>query len=54
MHAGNFSHALDDVFQMLQIFDFHDDVDVGLAVLGASADAADISFEIADDRSDLL
>ena len=54
MHAGNFADAVDYVFEVLQVFDLHDDVDVGLAVFGAGAYAADVGFEVADDGGDLL
>lgn len=54
MHPRNFSHAVDDVFEMLQVFDLDDDIDIGLAVLGAGADIADVGFRVANDSSDLL
>jgi hypothetical protein len=54
MHTGDFAHSVDYVFEVLEVFDFHDDVDVGLAVFGAGAYAADVGFEVADYGGDLL
>src|SRR5580704_7429458 len=52
--ARDFAYAIDDIFQVLQVCDVEHDVDVGLAVIGAGFDIADVGFGIADDGSDLL
>lgn len=54
MHAGDFSYALDDAFQVLQVGDVEDDVYVGLAVGGAGFDVADVGFGVANDGGDLF
>src|SRR5581483_8474602 len=54
MHTRDFPHAVDDVFEVLQVFDFDHDIHIGLTVFGAGADVADVGFGVADDGSDLL
>src|SRR5690242_1436216 len=54
MHAGNLAHAVDDVFQMLQVSDIEHDVNVGLAIAGAGLDVTDVGLGVADDGGDLF
>ncbi len=54
MHTGNFSHTLNDAFQMLQVGDVEDDIHIRLAVGSAGFDIADVGFAVADDGGDLF
>ncbi len=54
MHSGDLADALDDLFQVFEVGDVEDDVDIGLSVGCAGFDVADIRFAVADDSSDLL
>src|SRR5204863_8951380 len=54
VHTRNLSHTLDDIFQVLQVFDLDHDVNVCLTVFGARANVADVGFRITNHGGDLL
>src|ERR1700730_306281 len=54
MHAGNLTHAVDDVFQMLQVGNVEHDVDIRLTIVGAGFDIADVGLGVADHGGYLL
>src|ERR1700674_97388 len=54
VYTGNLSHAVDDIFQVLQVGNIENDIDVGLRVRAAHLDVADIGFAIADHGGNLL
>ena len=54
MYAGDFADAVDDIFQMFQVGNIQNDIDVGLAVAGAGFNVADVGFGIADHGCDLF
>src|ERR1700680_2243603 len=54
MHTGNLAHAVDDVFQMLQVSDIENHIDVGLRICATHLHIPDIGFGVADHRRNLL
>jgi hypothetical protein len=54
VHAGDLAQTGNDAFQVFEIFNIDDDVDIGLAVGSASFDIADVGAVIADNGCDLL
>src|SRR5271170_1075221 len=54
MYAGNLADAVDDVFQVLQVGDIENNIDVGLCIRAAHLDIADIGFRVADDGRNLF
>src|SRR5713226_8544663 len=54
VYAWNLAHAVDDVFQMLQVSDIENDVDIRLRVRAAHLDIADVGFGVADHSGNLF
>src|SRR5580658_1361031 len=54
MHAGNLAYAVDDVFEMLQVGNVENDIDVSLPIRTAYLHIADVGFGIADHGCNLF
>ena len=54
VNARNLSHTVDNVFQMLQVRDVEDDINIGFPIGGSGFNIADIGLAVADHGSDLL
>src|SRR5580704_3284723 len=50
VHAGNFAHAIDDVFEVLEVGNVENDIDVGLPIRAAYLHISNVSFGVADHR----
>src|SRR5579863_8679574 len=48
VNPGNLAHAVDDVFQVLEVCNIENDIDVGLCVRAAHLNVADVGFGVAD------
>src|SRR5438105_14824365 len=53
VYAGNFTHTVDNVLQMLQVGDIEHNIDIRLAIVGARFDIADVGLSITDHSSNL-
>src|SRR5258708_19213490 len=54
VYARNLAHAVDDVFEVLQVGNIENDVDVGLRVRAAHLNIANIGIGVTDHGRDLL
>src|ERR1700692_3951256 len=54
VHTGNLAHAIDDVFQMLEVGNIENDIAICLPIRAAHLHVADVGFGVADHGRDLF
>src|SRR5580700_7004826 len=54
VYSRNFAHAVDDIFQVLEVGNVQNDIDVRLRIRTAHLHIADVGLSVADHRRDLF
>src|SRR5271165_4359843 len=54
VYAGDLAHAADDIFEVFEVRNIENDIDVSLRVRATHLHIADVGFSVADHRGNLL